>query len=87
MTAPTGSRFDDTGRIALHVGQPCTPQIMFDFDGARSTSAVWLAANMSDSKLLTDAAKHHRRVHVTGKWRLGHDRSCSYVSVTNAEPL
>src|SRR5213080_3026413 len=78
-----GPRFDQVGRVSLYAGEPCTPQIMFDFHGARST--VWLAAPMWETKILTDAANKNQRVHVSGKWRRGVQSKCSYVEVTTAE--
>ena len=77
-----GSRFDEVGTIALYAGQPCTSQIMFDFQAVRSRSPVWLAARMHDTKALTDAANQRRRVHVWGVWQSGKDRGCNYVNVT-----
>jgi hypothetical protein len=79
----TGLRFDRVGRVTLYVGEPCAPQIMFDFHGAGST--VWLAAPMWATKILTDAANKNQRVHVSGKWRRGGQSKCSYVEVTTAE--
>jgi hypothetical protein len=81
--AAVGSRFDQVGRVTLYAGEPCTPQIMFDFHGA--TSAVWLTAPMSETKILTEAANENRRVHISGKWRRGGESNCSYVEVTSAE--
>ena len=81
--AAVGSRFDQVGRVTLYAGEPCTPQIMFDFHGAGST--VWLAAPRSETEILTDAAKKERRVHILGKWRRGGQSNCSYVEVTAAE--
>jgi hypothetical protein len=78
-----GSRFDQVGRVTLYAGEPCTPQIMFDFHGAGSM--VWLAAPMWETKILTDAARKNRRVHISGKWRRGGQSNCSYVEVTSAE--
>jgi hypothetical protein len=80
---PTGLPFDQVGRVTMYAGEPCAPQIMFDFHGAGST--VWLAAPMHESKVLTDAAKENRRVHISGKWRHGGQPNCSYVAVTNVE--
>ena len=80
---PTGLHFDQVGRVNLFVGEPCTPQIMFDFHGAGST--VWLAAPKNQTKILTDAAKKNRRVHISGKWRRGGQPNCSYVEVTNVD--
>ena len=80
---PTGLHFDQVGRVTLYAGEPCTPQIMFDFHGAGST--VWLAAPMWETKILTDAANKNQRVHVSGKWRRGVQSKCSYVEVTTAE--
>jgi hypothetical protein len=81
MTA--GVRFDQVGRVTLYAGEPCTPQIMFEFHGA--TSTVWLAAPMWETNVLTDAAKKNQRVHISGKWRRGAQPRCSYVEVTSAE--
>jgi hypothetical protein len=80
---PTGLRFDQIGRVAMYVGQPCTPQIMFEFHGSRSTT--WLAAPRNESDTLTEAATKNQRVRVAGKWRRGMERNCSYVEVTSAE--
>jgi hypothetical protein len=80
---PAGMRFDQVGSVSLYAGQPCTPQIMFDFHGSAST--VWLAAPKHETKTLTEAAKNNRRVHISGKWRRGGQSNCSYVEVTSAE--
>jgi hypothetical protein len=80
---PTGLHFDQAGLVSLCAGEPCAPQIMFDFHGAGST--VSLAAPMWATKLLTDAANKNQRVHVSGKWRHGGQSKCSYVEVTTAE--
>src|SRR5437870_9907605 len=77
-----GSRFDGVGTIGMYAGQPCTSQIMFDFQTVRSRSPVWLAARMHDTKVLTDAMNHTRRVHVWGIWQRGKDQDCDYVNVT-----
>jgi hypothetical protein len=81
--AALGSRFDQIGWVSLYGGEPCAPQIMFDFHGARSM--VSLAAPRRETGILTDAAKKNRRVHVLGKWRRGGQTNCSYVEVTSAE--
>jgi hypothetical protein len=81
--AAIGLRFDQVGWVSLYAGEPCTPQIMFDFHGSRST--VWLAASRRETKTLTDAAKKNLRVHILGKWRRGQQSQCSYVEVTGAE--
>jgi hypothetical protein len=81
--AALGSRFDQIGWVSLYGGEPCAPQIMFDFHGSRS--AVSLAAPRRETEILTDAAKKNRRVHVLGKWRRGGQSNCSYVEVTSAE--
>ena len=81
--APVGAHFDQVGSIALYPGEPCTPQIMFDFHGAGST--VWLGASKYETKILTEAAKNNRRVHISGKWRRSGHPNCSYVEVTSAE--
>jgi hypothetical protein len=80
---PAGLRFDQVGSVTLFPGEPCTPQIMFDFHGSGST--VWLAAPKHETKMLTEAAKNNRRVHISGKWRRGGRSNCSYVEVTSAE--
>jgi hypothetical protein len=80
---PAGVRFDKVGSVTLYPGEPCTPQIMFNFRGAGST--VWLGAPKHETKILTEAAKNNRRVHISGKWRRGGQSSCSYVEVTSVE--
>jgi hypothetical protein len=79
----TGLRFDQVGSVTLFPGEPCTPQIMFSFRSAGST--VWLGAPKNESKILTEAAKSNRRVHISGKWHHGAESNCSYVAVTSAE--
>ena len=81
--AAVGSRFDQVGWVSLYAGEPCTPQIMFDFHGVRST--VWLAARRRETEILTGASKKNQRVHVLGGWRRGGLANCSYVHVTSAE--
>ena len=81
--ATVGLRFDQVGWVSLYAGEPCTPQIMFDFHGSRST--VWLAASRRETQTLTDAAKKNQRVHILGKWRRGAQSQCSYVEVTGAD--
>jgi hypothetical protein len=81
--AAVGSHFDQAGWVSLYAGEPCTPQIMFDFHGTRST--VWLAASRRETEILTDAANKHLRVHILGKWRRGAQSPCSYVEVTGSE--
>ena len=81
--AAVGTRFDQVGRVSLYGGEPCTPQIMFDFYSAGAT--VRLGAPMYETKMLTDAAKKNRRVHIFGRWRHGGQSNCSYVEVTTAE--
>jgi hypothetical protein len=82
---PAGSPFDQVGKVTLYAGQPCTSQIMFVFRAGRSTSAIWLAAPMHETKILIDAAKRQRRVHVWGKWRRTKQAGCSYVEVRQLE--
>jgi hypothetical protein len=82
--AAVGSRFDQIGWVSLCAGEPCAPQIMFDFHGTRSM--VSLAAPRRETEILTDAAKRNRRVHISGKWRRGGPSNCSYIEVTSAEP-
>src|SRR6185295_10163677 len=80
---PTGLRFDQIGSVTMFPGEPCTPQIMFNFRSAGST--VWLGAPKHETKILTEAAKNNRSVHISGKWRHGGQSNCSYVEVTSAE--
>src|SRR5215468_4342610 len=80
---PTGLRFDQVGSVTLFPGEPCTPQIMFNFRSAGST--VLLGAPKHESKILTEAAKSNRQVHISGRWRRGGQSNCSYVEVTSAE--
>src|ERR1044071_3853854 len=81
--AALGSRFDQIGWVSLYAGEPCAPQVMFDFHGIRSMAS--LAAPRRETEILTDAAKKNRRVHVLGKWRRGGQSKCSYVEVTSVE--
>jgi hypothetical protein len=81
----TGSHFDAVGRVAFHQGQPCAPQIMFDFDiglGQR----VWLAASAKDEKTLASATQHRQRIRVSGKWQGGRGQDCRFVSVATVTP-
>jgi hypothetical protein len=80
---PTGLRFDQIGSVTMFPGEPCTPQIMFNFRSAGST--VWLGARKNETKILTEAAKNNRRVHISGKWRRGGLSNCSYVEVTSVD--
>jgi hypothetical protein len=80
---PAGVRFDQVGSVTLYPGEPCTPQIMFNFRSARSM--VRLGAPKYETKILTEAAKNNRPVHISGKWRRGGQSNCSYVEVTSAE--
>ena len=80
---PAGVRFDQVGLVSLFLGEPCTPQIMFNFRSAGSM--VRLGARKQVTKMLTEAAKNERRVHISGKWRRGGVSNCSYVEVTSAE--
>jgi len=80
---PTGLRFDQVGSVTMFPGEPCTPQIMFNFRSTGST--VWLGARKNETKILTEAAKSKRRVHISGKWHRGAQSNCSYVEVTSAE--
>jgi hypothetical protein len=82
----TGSRFDGVGRVILHVSQPCTSQIMFDFR-TTSSKTVWLAAPIGETRILTEAANRKRRVRISGKWRQGREKGCSYVDVTQVDLL
>src|ERR671930_525717 len=81
--AAVGLRFDQVGRVSLYAGEPCAPQIMFNFHDTPST--VWLAAPRRETEILTDAANKNQRVHILGRWRRGTQSQCSYVEVTRAE--
>jgi hypothetical protein len=80
----SGSHFDAVGRISLHQGEPCAPQVMFNFQPRNAKTQVWLAARLQDSRLLTEAARRGRRVHILGVWRHGRDKHCAYVEVAQA---
>jgi hypothetical protein len=88
-----GNSFVNYGTVALHQGQPCASQIMYDFRGAGPTthgltvarSTVWLAAPLRQSRLLTEAANCNCLVHVSGAWRRGLDRGCRYVQVLSVD--
>jgi len=58
---------------------------MFDFRPTRSSRSVWLAAHMKETNVLTDAAHHRRRVHVSGVWQHGKEKTCNYVHVTKVD--
>jgi hypothetical protein len=81
--AAVGLRFDQVGWVSLYAGEPCTPQIMFDFHGTRST--VWLGAPRRETDVLTDAVNKNQRVHILGRWRHAGQSNCGYVQVTSAE--
>jgi hypothetical protein len=78
-----GVRFDQVGSVTMFPGEPCTPQIMFNFRSAGST--VLLGAPKHETRILTEAAKDNQRVHISGRWRRGGQTNCSYVEVTSAE--
>src|SRR5204863_9797137 len=80
---PAGLRFDQVGSVSLYAGEPCTPQIMFDFHGSGST--VLLAAPRRETEILTGMANKTDRVHIVGRWRRGGQSNCSYVQVASAE--
>jgi hypothetical protein len=48
-------------------------------------TSVWLAARMSENKMLVEAARRRRRVHVWGVWQRGSARGCRFVNVTRVE--
>jgi hypothetical protein len=81
--AAVGSRFDQVGRVTLYAGEPCAPQVMFDFHAGRST--VLLAAPRRETEILAGAANSNRGVHISGKWRRDGQSNCTYVEVTSAE--
>lgn len=82
--AHAGVNFDQVGKVSLSPGESCASQIMFIFHFGTSTS-VSMAAPFRQSKILTDAAREHRTVHVWGKWRRGKVPGCSYVEATEVE--
>jgi len=57
---------------------------MFVFRAGKSSS-IPMAASMQQTKILSDAAHHNRRVHVSGRWRRGKPTGCAYVDVTQVE--
>jgi hypothetical protein len=81
-----GGDFNEVGKISFFQGESCASQIMFVFDGGRSTS-ISIAAPFRVSRILTDAANNHKTVHVSGKWRRGKSPGCSYVEATQAEAI
>ena len=76
--------FDEVGKVSLYPGESCASQIMFVFHGAGSTS-IFMAAPFRVSRVLTDAARDHKTVHVSGKWRRAKAPGCNYVEATEAE--
>lgn len=85
--SPRGSRVSAVGKVTMHAGQPCTSQIMFDFRITGARSIFQVAAPMRETKLLTEAVKRNRRVHIWGNWQHGPAPGCDYVHVTKVEPL
>lgn len=81
-----GGDFNEVGKVSFFQGESCASQIVFVFHGARSTS-ISMAAPFRVSKILTDAARDHKTVHVSGKWRRGKAPGCSYVEATRAEAI
>jgi len=75
--------FDEVGKVSLYPGESCASQIMFVFH-ARSIS-ISLAAPFRVSRILTDAVRDRKTVHVWGKWRRGKAPGCSYVEATQAD--
>ncbi len=79
--ATHGKSFEATGRVSLHQGQPCAPQIMFDFRSGRML--VGMAARFTESRALTEAARGHLSVRVEGVWQRGKLSTCEYIDVTD----
>ena len=73
--ATVGSPFNQSGWVSLYAGEPCAPQIMFDFHGTRSM--VSLAAPRRETEILTDAANKNRRVHVLGNGDVAHNQTAA----------
>jgi hypothetical protein len=84
IAATAGATFEQVGKVALYVGQPCTSQIMFLFRAGKSP-AIPMAARARETKILTDAAHRRRPVRVSGKWRRGKAPGCAYVEVKQVE--
>src|SRR5437773_11895917 len=79
--APTsGSHVSTVGKVTMHAGQPCTPQIMFDFRITGTRSAIQLAASMPETRSLTEAANRNRRVRIWGTWQHGQESGCDYIN-------
>jgi hypothetical protein len=76
--------FDEAGKVSFFQGESCASQIVFVFHGPGSTS-VSMAAPFKVSKILTEAARNHKSVRVSGKWRRGKSADCRYVEATQAE--
>jgi hypothetical protein len=85
--ASAGSRFDQVGKVTFYTGEPCASQIMFVFRVTRSASRISLAAPMWETKILTDAVRRKRTVHVSGKWRRSKRAGCNYVEATQVEAV
>jgi len=76
--------FYDVGKISLFQGESCASQIMFVFHGGGSKS-VSIAAPFHVSKILTEAARDHKTVRISGKWRRGKAPGCNYIEATQAD--
>jgi len=80
--APIGTGdFDEVGKVSLFQGESCASQIVFVFHGAGS-APISMAAPFRVSKILTDAARSHKSVRVSGKWRHSKAPGCSYIEAT-----
>ena len=73
--------FDGVGKVSLFQGESCASQIVFVFHGAGS-APISMAAPFRVSKILTDAARSHKSVRVSGKWRHSKAPGCSYIEAT-----
>ena len=82
--ARVGASFNNVGSVAFYPGEPCTPQIMFMFRAGKEDS-IPMAARARESKVLTDAARRHRRIRVSGRWRHGKQPGCAYVEVSSVD--
>ena len=82
--ARAGASFNSVGSVAFYEGQPCTSQIMFLFRAGKS-EPIAMAARARESKVLGDAARRHRRVRVSGRWRHGKQHGCAYVEVSSVD--
>src|SRR5438874_11202324 len=80
---PADVRFDQVGSVTLYPGEPCTPQIMFNFRGGAPTG--WLGAPKHQTKIHTEGAKNNRPDPNAGKWSRGGQSNFNDVEGKSAE--